>query len=498
MKTYIAIALATLLTSVCAAQTFSYSDNHVKNPIDVSVIGQVKNNIIVWCEQRKDFKKSAILVYDKQMHLIRKETTDVLHSDASPMQKFYCSGDSFYIAYQYRKGNDWEYRLAGFDSKGKLSSSYTLDRLQDGDMNDQLFYNFCQSNDKKTLCCIKTILSPKYNALNFKFTFLSQGSLYHDSLFISFDKTHERMIDFLVDDHKNVSLLKTSNTDTGFILTVVKKDFSADHYLTASKKLALGDLKNGTPEFYHHQNEFTVSGVWENAAAYKNANYKTGVYSWKLDEELADKAGSDVILPSDSATIFQINHYAVNNLNNTTDDFFGVQTDSTPIAPPEGWNAGTYTWQGMSGSGGGMSTGSLGGGGGFFAYIPSRDDRDLQDSSHYKAGLGILRLNNNQVKWYTELNPNADKALLTDLVNNKVVAGKQGLHVVRFAPVKKNHYGIEHALITYAGKYEKINTPLWNDSYVYLIPYAEPTDDGSLIIPCTRGTKVSFAKMNLE
>ena len=62
-----------------------------------------------------------ILVYDSKMKLIKKLTTDILHSDIEPEASFYNSVDSFYVAYQYKKGNKWEYKLS--HDNGNLSST---------------------------------------------------------------------------------------------------------------------------------------------------------------------------------------------------------------------------------------------------------------------------------------------------------------------------------------------------------------------------------------
>src|SRR6185503_6047261 len=97
-----------------------------------------KDNIIVWYVSSKKYKKSVILVYDKKMNLIKKVTTDILHSDIDPAVSFYNSVDSFYVAYQYKKGNKWEYKLAGFDDNGNLSSTYLIDSASNLNSGDSL------------------------------------------------------------------------------------------------------------------------------------------------------------------------------------------------------------------------------------------------------------------------------------------------------------------------------------------------------------------------
>src|SRR3982751_1961036 len=115
MPKYISTLLLVLTIIVSKAQALSYSENYISNTTPIYIIGQVKNNIIVWSKESENYKKSVILIYDNRLKLIKKVTTDILQSDVDPSASFYNSVDSFYVAYQYKKGNKWEYRLAGFD-----------------------------------------------------------------------------------------------------------------------------------------------------------------------------------------------------------------------------------------------------------------------------------------------------------------------------------------------------------------------------------------------
>jgi len=98
-------------------------------------------------------------------------------------------------------------------------------------------YNFYQSGDKKILACLKTIQNKKYNVLKFECTFLNKGNLYRDQFFLSFDDAHEKFIDILIDSNKTITLLKTSNTHSGFNISVIKKEFSSNHFFNSFQKI---------------------------------------------------------------------------------------------------------------------------------------------------------------------------------------------------------------------------------------------------------------------
>ena len=491
MSKYIS-ALILFFTPISGkAQTFSYSQNYLANKTSAcKIIGQVKNNIIVWYVSSEKYKKSVILVYNNRMKLIKKVTTDILHSDIDPAASFYNSVDSFYVAYQYKKGNKWEYKLAGFDNDGNLSSTYLIDSASNLNSGDSLSYSFYQSGDKKTLGCVKTIMNKKYNAIRFELTFLNDGNLYRDHFFLAFDNVHEKLVDLLIDSNKTISLLKTSNTDSGFSISLIKKEFSADHFLIATKKLAAGNLRNGTSHFFNRANSYTIYGIWENAfrdSLTRNQKYKTGLYTWKVDDKLADMA-DDSILYDDSTTILEYNLYASNSLTNKPNNFFGIQTDSINISnqyaiPPTSMLV--YTNFGTTGTW-------------YYNYIDSNTSLE-PPVSHYKASLTIISLNNNDnMEWRIELKNDRDSVFLNDPSNNKIVAGKKGIHIIRSTTIKKTRNSIKHILITYSGRYEKVNTVVWNNKYSYLVSQAVETNDGALIIPCLKDNRLIFARMILE
>ena len=102
------------------------------------------------------------------------------------------------------------------------------------------------------------------------------------------------------------------------------------------------------------------------------------------------------------------------------------------------------------------------------------------------------------MEWRIELKNDRDSVFLTDPSNNKIVAGKKGIHIIRSTTIKKTRNSIKHILITYSGRYEKVNTVVWNNKYSYLVSQAVETNDGALIIPCLKDNRLIFARMILE
>ena len=489
MLKYISTVILVLATIAGKAQVFSYSENYLSYSTPSKIIGQVKDNIIVWYKGAENNKRSVILIYDNRFKLIKKVTTDILHSDIDPAASFYNSVDSFYVAYQYKKGNKWEYRLSGFDDNGELSSTYIIDSLSNSNTDESFSFDYCQSADKKVLCCTKAIINKRYNAIRFEFTSLSHGNLYRDNLFLAFDGAHEKFVDFSIDSNKNVTLLKTSDTDSGFNISVIKKEFYADYFLIAVKKLDAGNLRNGTSHLFNKSNSYTVYGVWENTSRdliKGNQKYKTGLYTWNIDGKLVDIPG-DTILYDDSTIISQFNLYANNASGNKPDNFFGIQTDSINIPDPSAFpETGQLVYQ---------SNGKTG----YYNYIPYTPSEQTPSPSHYKAGFTVVSLNNySKIEWRNELKNNADNTSLIDLSNNKIVAGKKGIHIVRSISLNETRSTIEHTLITYSGRHEKVNTVAWSNKYNYLLSKAVETNNGALIIPCLKDHKLLFTKMVLE
>ena len=386
MLRYISTILLVLATVIGKTQTFSYSQNYLSNKASAGkIIGQVKDHIIVWYVTQNKYKKSVILVYDHNMNLIRRIKTDILYSDIDPAATFYNSVDSFYVAYQYQKGNKWEYKLAGFDDNGNLSSTYLIDNAGNLNTGDSVAYNYYQSGDKKMLACVKSIFDPRYKAIKFESVFLNHGILDRDQFVLPFDDVHEKLVDFLIDSNKNITLLQTSGTDSGFTVSVIKRIFSASCFLMAEKTLAAGNLCNGTSHIFNKGNSYTVYGVWKNVSLHspaKDQTYKTGLYLWKVNDTLADISG-DTILYDDSTRISELNHYTNHSSTNPSDDFYSIQTDSVNLPDPSANLPSRML----------VYQGDPNGKTGYYNYI-ELSKPSVQTPLHYKAGLTIVDLNN--------------------------------------------------------------------------------------------------------
>ncbi len=192
----------------------------------------------------------------------------------------------------------------------------------------------------------------------------------------------------------------------------------------------------------------------------------------------------DTIAYDNAATITRFNLYTNIITANKGDKISGIGTDSTAIPGPPVPQTGHLYYQNL-------------GSGGYFNYL--KDNSTPEETiSHYKAGFSVISLNNeNKITWRNTLNNDADSVLLTDLSNNKIVAGKKGIHIIRSATDNRKNT-IEHIVITYAGKREKVNTMAWNNQYRYLVSYAAETNDGALIITCVKEGRLIFARMKLE
>lgn len=487
MLKYFSTILLLLGVIVCKAQTLLYADNSIHNSDKICVVGQVKNHVIVWDEKRKNHK-AVILIYDNKLNLLRQVSTNLLISDIDPEAGFYNSDDSFYIAYQYKKGKKWEYKIARFDDNGNLSSTYVIDSSNNVNTGDSYLYNCYESDDKKVIGCVKTFFDNRYNAIRFSFTFLKQGSLSRDQLFLSYDSTHDKFIDFLIDSNKSVTLLKTSNTDSGFAISVIKKDFSDNFFFTATKRFATGELRSGSGNIFNKLKNYTVYGIWENGIKDSLSNhqkYKTGLYTWTLNDTLTE-VNSDTVLYVDSAIISGFTRYANYSLRQQPDNFFGIETDSTRIPNASLRRTGSWVSQGI---GGGNNP--------IFTYM--FDPIQPQTDTHYKADFSVIALDeHNEMAWRNKLAGSVDSILLTDLSNNKIVAGKKGIHIIRSTILKNKKSTIEQIIINYAGKYKRMSTVVWDSKYKYLVYDAIKMNDEALIIPCLKGNKLIFAKMTLE
>jgi len=91
------------------------------------IIGMVKDHIVIWNFNFGKFGHSYIMIYDTNLKLSRKVSTNILKSDTLYGIDFIQSRDHFCVFYQYRKNKSYFARLSWFDENGNCRRIKTVD-----------------------------------------------------------------------------------------------------------------------------------------------------------------------------------------------------------------------------------------------------------------------------------------------------------------------------------------------------------------------------------
>lgn len=330
---------------VCESQRMIFSDHFIYNSTPYKLIGRVNDNIIIWTIKNRS--SSEILVYNNDLHLIRSVSSGILKSEIDADPEYFSLTDSFAVAYQYKLGNMWQYRLTFFDDNGTQLSTIIVDSLNSDKAKTKdgnYFYKVLLSQDKKTMCYCKLSINTDNFIAKTNCTFLKNNRVSHEQFVLPFDFLHETIEGFLIDSNENLVLLKTTTTDSSFTIKVVKKFFSNDYLLIASKKIDSGILINGSIHLADKPGNYIIYGVWQNKlnTAESEKQNLTGFYKWTTDFNLDDKPGDTILNKVVSSAInLNVNYiktekgkdiFALHEYKTDTSDYYTRETgyDSSP------------------------------------------------------------------------------------------------------------------------------------------------------------------------
>lgn len=511
MRKIILLTALIFLVNFCESQRLIFSDHFINIGTPYNLIGRVNKNIIAWTID--DHNSSDILVFDNELHFIRKVSSGILKSEINANPEFFSLPDSFAVAYQYKLRNMWQYRLTFFDDNGTQLSTIIVDSLNSDKAKTEssnYFYKLLLSQDKKTICCSKLTINTDSSVIKISCIFLKNNEVSHEQFFLPFDFLHESIEDFLIDSNKNFALLETITSDSSFAIKIIKKVFTNDYLLVASKKINSGILINGSIHLADKPNGYIIYGAWQNKSntAEKEKQYLTGFYKWATDFNLNDAAGDTILNKVISTTNWNASYIK----SEKKDDLFILEKyrkDTSVRAAYEGSDDNS-SWQNEL-----MKNVDLGS----LPHISAVDQVELGIADHYRdylpspsgqvvgkpvvntieTGVNIFSLSNsNQLNWFRNLDSSSTQFLQS--LNNKVIAtGANTIHIIYSEQLTNNKMGISQLVVNDKdGSFKIENIPAWNSAYTYLLGHAIEVDDNSIIIPCFKSKKIFFAKLILE
>lgn len=502
MSKLVSTLLILISVTTLYSQRIIFSNSFVGNSNPYKIIGKVANNFVVWTAT-DDQNTSEFLIYNDDLKILKKVHSNFFRNQSNSTLTFFNNNDSFSIAYRYKKGNVWQYRLTFFDAFATELSTIIIDSSNslNKKIEDNIYYTFLQSQDKKTTCFTKFAINADSFVLKISCAFINNHIISNQQFILPFDFTHETINDFLVDSN-NIVLLETVTYDSSFLVKLIKKSFSNDYLLISSKRLESGSLMNGNIYLTKRPDMYLIYGAWQNQQL-------TGFYKWTTDLNLNDEPGDTVLKKVISPTKWNAGF-----IKSEKDwDLFTIEKyrrDTSIYTQFEGTSDNSL-WQNEL-----MRNVDLGS----LPHISEADKVELGISYHYQdysspppsnqvaersmakiteSGVDVFSLSNlNQINWFKNFD-SINTELRQNLDNKKIVAGKNAIHIIYTHQLTNNSTGISQIIVSYTdGSYHTDDIPTWTSAYIYLMDQAIEVDSNSIIIPCFKGKKLFFAKLLFE
>jgi hypothetical protein len=286
-------------STTLSSQAIYYSDNPLEysTAYQYHIIGNVKGNIIVWKTYLKEHSKSEIFVYNNSMKLIKTIHTNILQSDINPCLQFVVLNNSFLVFYQRKYQNVFLYRLGRFDEFGSLVKDETLDSLNAnaGPANNRTsFYKILRSGNNSAICFAKMNCDPMNSVLNLNAGFISDDTLMTKNFVIQFDDSREALADIIVDDKRNILLLKGIKTGSLIHLELIKMSFADAPALLAEKNISNYSFEENSLRLAEKPGGYLIFG---RLGKYYDTEYmqQTRLYVWQTNEDLKDLPGDTIM-----------------------------------------------------------------------------------------------------------------------------------------------------------------------------------------------------------
>ena len=145
----ICIVILICITSQSYSQNIIYSDPEAENIFTLNnyIIGEMKGNLLIY---KSDSLKSSILVYDNNMKLKNNVPLDFISKANLLTIAFIKTVDGCYLLYQVAENEKVYYKVGAFNENGKLSEAIRIiDSTETSTINESILYNFIQSENKE-------------------------------------------------------------------------------------------------------------------------------------------------------------------------------------------------------------------------------------------------------------------------------------------------------------------------------------------------------------
>ena len=283
-KRFPAIALLCFFILKGSSQSIYYTNNKLNtSEYRYKIIGELNNNIIVWADGLAKEGNTKIFVYDNSMHLITTVNTKI-QSELDEDAECFITSKTFHALYSHKTKNAFLFRLAAFDEKGNMLYDRTVDSITNNDAlnNQNIYYQTLRSQHNKTVCFTKMLSDTEHHVIKFSFSFIDDNNITSRTFNIPFYEDQEDITDILLDDNKNILLLKQRKLDSAINITLVKLNFANNLIVGANKTISNYFFKANSMHIVQKLNGYTVSGLLRKESKnFSDLDKEEGLYIWQ-------------------------------------------------------------------------------------------------------------------------------------------------------------------------------------------------------------------------
>lgn len=492
-----------------SGQPIYFSNNKLNvSAYRYKVVGEVNNNIIVWATPLSKQQAAKIFVYDKSMQLVNTINTTVIQAEPATGAHFFITGNSFQVLYPSKTKDSFLLKLAAFNETGEMLYNRTLDGAEQSNNtnNENVYYQVLQSQRKKILCFTKMESDRQRHILKFSFSFIKGNDIMPASFSIPFNEDLEDITDMLVDDDRNILLLKEQKLNTAVKLTLVKLNFKENFVSGTSKAISNYFVKPNSMHLAQNNDGYSVFGLLKKENS--SLDEEEALYVWQTSEDLFDLPG-DTILTRESNN--SLATYATCITGNTVfSNIFAVWNafENADAAEETQWHQPFMqedvfpeTVAEKDGAGAVYNNISL-------LYY---DEKALLHNSPYTVSfiketdkyqpnkLQLLTIDSsNNIAWQTAITNRLDNITMANLNNARIITSNKQVHVICEVMIKDQPRSLNHITIQANGTITEKLITNWGRNCKYNLDASVFTDKGSLIIPGYKGKKLVFANIKLE
>ncbi|MGN6352504.1 MAG: hypothetical protein ACTHLB_03900 [Parafilimonas sp.] len=254
-----------------------------------NIIGQVKDDILIWKTPDGKPKKSEIIIYDKDMHVKKHVKTHILQYGEQYNVAFINRNDSFEVIYQYLNKGVYFCKRAVFNEVGKCINFQAIDSIsaEAGTGLNDYTYNIITSKDKKTFALVKFI-SASPGVIDIDYRYFGFDNMHSGSQHLPFYVNTSSINSLMLNEDGNLFLALSKQESQIYTLTMYRINLNNNHTINSLKQLNYGSLMNESFTISEYHGNYTVCAGFE-------ADSTKGIFLWHLNADLEDIQPDTVI-----------------------------------------------------------------------------------------------------------------------------------------------------------------------------------------------------------